>query len=757
MREAGSAAARGNLGYRHLSIRRGSACAIALWCLATACSTIRAAEQLSPRFDIPVAVEETVRLVRSQDMVTLREIGGDHGSGLSMSPDGDYLAFELHQADISANDYRVAWFIVATRPGARPVNVGDGGNGALFRSSEPNGRISGAWRSQYARWSPDSRGIAYRRAADQEIQIWWSGLDGQQPTQLTRNDADVEDFQWSRDGSRLFFTTGSDREELKRLRESRYRDGHIFDQETDWSVVGAKPLYPQYTRSGGKRRVWVLDLETGRERRAVQSELTEYERMEASQERNTAEPPGARKVASTSRKDAIAWLAPAYDNRTGRNPPLTLHASFTGDSGDAIPCPAPECTGIFDLASPLRTGLHWTSTQDEILFVRKAGMGYSKRELYGWRVGQDHVRRIISTDEWISDCSISRGKAFCFRETPDYPRSIVSIDLADGAISTLVDPNPEFGNLVIGQVELIEWTNAQGHATFGYLVKPPHIEPGQRYPLIIIGYRARMALRGGAGNEYPVHPLAVNGFVVLVYERPTNYVAEEFITEPIGWSEANWGPDLFDYRMPLSSFESAIRMFDDSGLIDPERVGVTGLSNGVAHVNYSLIHSDLFTAAITSSSDYGPTNYFLVGSADPLFRKHRNTIGLGRYGSRDGFLWHHISLTLNARHINTPLLVNASDNEHPWALEEVITLIENGKPVEMVVYPDEWHIKWQPDHRLSVYERNIDWFNFWLREFEDKQPSKADQYRRWRDLKNLQRSGESRILKANIARGKKAQ
>jgi dipeptidyl aminopeptidase/acylaminoacyl peptidase len=714
---------------------------------AVGCVSVRAAEQLSAPFDIPVAVEESVRPVSSRDIVTLREIGGDHGTGLSMSPDGNYLAFELHQADIIANNYRVAWFVVATRPGAHPVKIGDGGDGVLFRSSEPNGRINGAWRSQYARWSPDSRGIAYRRTANKETQVWWSALNAKQPKQLTHNAADVEDFCWSPDGLRLFFTTDADREELVKVAESRYREGYIFNYGMDWSVVGGKPMYPPYTGTGGEPRLWVLDLETGRERRAGKRELAEYEQLEARPESKLEEAENARNVVSTSNRDAIAWLVPASDAKTGRNAPLTLYASLRGDGGDAVRCLAPECTGIFDLSRPLGTGLLWTSTDDEILFVRKAGTAYSKRELYGWRVGQDHARRILSTDEWISDCSVRKGEAFCFREAPDYPRTIVSIDLADGAISTLADPNPEFRNLAIGEVELLEWTNAHGLETFAYLVKPPNFAPGQRYPLIIVGYRARMALRGGAGNEYPVHVLTENGFVVLVYERPTNYAAEGSITDPIGWSEANWGPDLFDYRMPLASFESAIRLLDEIGLVDPARVGVTGLSNGVGHVNYSLIHSDLFAAAITSDSGYGPSNYFLVGSADPLFRRHRNTIGLGRYGSRHGFLWHHISLGLNAKHVTTPLLVNASDSEHPWALEEVITLIENDKPVEMVVYPDEWHIKWQPAHRLSVYERNIDWFNFWLREFEDQQPSKADQYRRWRELKSLQlgiESGEGR-------------
>jgi len=37
---------------------------------------------------------------------------------------------------------------------------------------------------------------------------------------------------------------------------------------------------------------------------------------------------------------------------------------------------------------------------------------------------------------------------------------------------------------------------------------------------------------------------------------------------------------------------------------------------------------------------------------------------------------------------------------------------------------------------------SVDWFRFWLKDEEDPDPAKADQYRRWRDLRKLQESGE---------------
>ena len=56
----------------------------------------------------------------------------------------------------------------------------------------------------------------------------------------------------------------------------------------------------------------------------------------------------------------------------------------------------------------------------------------------------------------------------------------------------------------------------------------------------------------------------------------------------------------------------------------------------------------------------------------------------------------------------------------------------------MVIFGNEGHIKNQPQHRYEIYQRNVDWFDFWLLDKEDPDPAKADQYKRWRKLKKLQ-------------------
>ena len=93
--------------------------------------------------------------------------------------------------------------------------------------------------------------------------------------------------------------------------------------------------------------------------------------------------------------------------------------------------------------------------------------------------------------------------------------------------------------------------------------------------------------------------------------------------------------------------------------------------------------------------------------------------------------WQKASPALNAHRIHTPLLINAAEAEYIADMQLVITLRELKKPVEMFISPNEQHLKNQPKHRYEIYERNVDWFNFWLQNKEDPHPAKIEQYKRW--------------------------
>jgi hypothetical protein len=79
------------------------------------------------------------------------------------------------------------------------------------------------------------------------------------------------------------------------------------------------------------------------------------------------------------------------------------------------------------------------------------------------------------------------------------------------------------------------------------------------------------------------------------------------------------------------------------------------------------------------------------------------------------------------------------------------SLWEQKKPVDFIYIPGGQHILQKPLDRMASQQGNVDWFRFWLKDEEDPDPAKVEQYARWRDLRKLQQANEAK-QKATIQR-----
>jgi dipeptidyl aminopeptidase/acylaminoacyl peptidase len=392
-----------------------------------------------------------------------------------------------------------------------------------------------------------------------------------------------------------------------------------------------------------------------------------------------------------------------------------------------------------DLQKPFGKSLAWGSKADRIYFMREEELG--EYGLYEWAISTNSVRRILHAADRLRDCVLVATQAICFVEPLATPRKIVSVNLDDGIESTLLDANPEFRHIKLGSAERFDWTFDGDKAAFGTLVKPVGYDSTKRYPLVIISYRASRAFEGGTGAEYPTQVFAANGFVVLAYDyldpRDLEDKLQGSSDDMIRYFEKAYGPGLPALLPTAQALEAAVDILNKNGLIDESRVGITGFSNGVQVVNYLLIHSDKYAAAITSSANWNPIGWYLR-LADPDYKRALTAAGLGAPGSGNERAYGDVSLAKNVNRLHTPLLINSGDEEYLYGLQDLVTLRDAGHPIDMYVFPDEGHVKWHPAHRLAIFERNVDWMNFWLRNVEDQSPAKEDQYKYWHHLRQLQ-------------------
>lgn len=696
--------------------------------------------------DVPTVSDRTVerRTITAKDLVQIRDVGDPYYGGLSVSPDGRRLAFQMRQADLEGNRYNTSWHIAQTTGGQPLVEVGDGGEPIFFIA--PSGIRVGTLTVEVPKWSPDGRWIVYRRMQDGQIQLWRSRTDGSIQERLTDNHADVESFQWSADGTRIFFQVDrtrafkaqKDRDEGER---GYLMDGSFVPFYAPRPLWGSCPPDNQWSRVPADRAcslsLWVYDLRTGLEQEATEREREEYTRL-ISPDRPGFLPPDreVRSIYRSADGGSTAWLE-NEDPETypGSRAPLTVFASGPSE----MRCPAAECRGHF-------SKLWWSSDADELYLIRQEGVALSETAFYGWRPGDEDVRLILRTDDFIKDCHPAGDRAVCLYESVASPRHIVAIDLIDGDMETLIDPNPVYGEIEFTRVEKLTWQDGFGNETFGHLVYPKDYREGRRYPLVIVQYRSRGFLRGGTGDEYPIHLLAANGFAVLSFDRPSDW--KNMGKMPYGWEweKKEWN-DSYEKRRALTALETIIDRLVSEGIIDPTQVGITGLSDGAETLYFMLIHTDRFAAASASSGSWEQVMYYLSG--ETFYRDFLPYVGLGRPAGPDTELWADNAVSLNADKINAPLLIQLSDHELTGlGIETYVALKEEAKPVEMRVFPDEYHVKWQPQHRFNIYRRNVQWMQFWLQGVEDPDPVDPEQYARWRELRERHEANQQALEQA---------
>jgi len=187
----------------------------------------------------------------------------------------------------------------------------------------------------------------------------------------------------------------------------------------------------------------------------------------------------------------------------------------------------------------------------------------------------------------------------------------------------------------------------------------------------------------------------------------------------------------------LDGWEAAVRLLAEQGRIDPGRVGASGLSFTGEAVHYAITHSNFMTAA--TSGHLGmtdPFDFFLVNGMSQAAEKLLRIYGLvDPRAPKNKAYYESGSPAMNASRIRAPLLVQTDEGEFQFGLENFGAMRAAKAPVEVIVFPEEAHLFWQPRHRLIMESRNVEWFRFWLQDYEDRDPAKADQYARWRKLR----------------------
>jgi dipeptidyl aminopeptidase/acylaminoacyl peptidase len=325
-------------------------------------------------------------------------------------------------------------------------------------------------------------------------------------------------------------------------------------------------------------------------------------------------------------------------------------------------------------------------------------------------------------------CPVTAHYAVCTMAGAAEPPRLAAIDLENGKSRILLDPNEALRSSELGRIERLTWQDKWGRNWTGVLVLPRK-QTETRLPLVITSYRCTGFLRGGSGGTVPEHVLASHGIAALCINATRR--PDEMTPHPSG----KFAPEQTSrLQSVLDSWESGAAELVRRGLVQPGRVGVSGHSFTGEAVNYVISHSHDFAAAGSNhASVTDPTSYYFF-TGDLGDRLHKG-YGMPHPGNDPDQVYQQLSPALNAGKITTPLLIQEAEGESREGLQYYSELSAHHIPAEIFLFPDEAHQFWRPAHRWVMNERFIDWFRFWLQDYEDPDPAKAKQYVRWHKLR----------------------
>jgi dipeptidyl aminopeptidase/acylaminoacyl peptidase len=562
-------------------------------------------------------------------------------------------------------------------------------------------------------WSSDSRSLYFRALRDSGVQVWRAGLDGAPAEQVTEDPADVDRFSIGK--GRLTYEVGATRAEIHTAEAADYDNGVLIDETVD----PAQSLFGAIEINGRLASQRFSGLWFGRggrldgrppQRRAVDlSTLSSVDVQEAQVATTTNVATHGTLVTETPGEEGQGAIRLTVGNAA------TVMEARVGQ-GQWRACKVTSCRLGRVLAASWRPG------RSEVVFTARDPSG--QYAVWVWDPQSDAARQIVKIDGAMGGggsrqpCAVGAQRVVCVVSEPLAPPRLEAFDLEGRGRVVLDAPNLGFAASRGLKVERLEWTDDRGQKFLGRLITADGTP--SRAPLFIHYYNCDGYLRGGTGDEWPFALIAQAGIAALCVSFPT--------------STADQQDSVSEYETAVHGLRAVISLLDARGLIDPKRVGMGGLSFGSEVAYWTAMKSDLLAAMSVTSVQLEPTYYWMNGfRGRDVHDNLRKVWGLGAPEETPD-RWKLISPALNADKIKAAVLMQMPEQEYRPTIELISRLSNTTTPFELRVFANEPHILVQPRHRQAAYVRNIDWFRFWLQDYVDPAPAKADQYRRWKAL-----------------------
>ncbi|HYA49312.1 MAG TPA: prolyl oligopeptidase family serine peptidase, partial [Burkholderiales bacterium] len=618
------------------------------------------------------------------------------------------------------------------------TNLGTNKEFQLTRGTENHG---------LPRWSPNGESIAFTSSRllpkpNPELarsQLWLMSLPGGEPYPLTETARGVQSFKWV-DNDTIIFSAQEDpalyEQEFKRKKDStrvvddvaheppvrlyrlsvkdkkvtRLTDNTDFIQSWDATPDGkhALTVHAQYLSFEWDQKIlpktYVYDLATGARRELFAGQRVIPMGVESARD-GSGFYVGAPYSTDPRFFTASILLVHFCDLASGRTVPVDL--GWENGLGGGIRA-APD--GFIAL---LAAGARFLPAR----YV-KTGLAWKRTDLEG-----EHVKNLF-------DFAVSEdGKTLVYaHSTASTPAQWFRAALDGAKLATpvkLTDLNPGYKGKAAARTELIRWKGALGEEIEGLLYYPKDYQAGKRYPLLTAPHG------GPAGADLDAWDESWAYAHQLICQRGA------FILKPNYHGSSNYGLKFVEsiccghyYDYPVEDIQKGVDFLIAKGMVDPERVGTFGWSNGsILSIGVSVADPGRYKVVAAGAGDVE----FISDWANVDFGESFDSYYLGKSPLEDPQLYIRLSPLFQMDKVKAPTIIffGTEDRNVPtsqgWT--HYRALYHLGKvPVKFCLFPGEPHGLQEYTHQLRKVTEEMAWFNiyFFKTLFADNEALKKD-------------------------------
>ncbi|EJP97023.1 MULTISPECIES: S9 family peptidase [Bacillus] len=621
-------------------------------------------------------------------------------SSTNISDDGKNVAFVKRTANWKDNTYRNHVWI---------YKKGKGKNYPLT-----NGDID----STCPLWSPNSRDIAYLSpGGNGKNQIFVKSLDGYSGVQITDEEEGISTFKWDHTGKGFYYIAqAKECEEIKKRKE-RYGDFHHVGKEHQNNCLcyveiekviqndkEEREINGVYQLTDGKD-FYIHDFDISNDGKKVvcmaTPSLNDYMNgdiyildveAEELQKMNVDRLLGG-SVCFSPEGNKICYSASIREKEYYRNhiqeSTLEIYDMNTGE-----------------VLQPLT---NFDSTVMPLQWIAK-GILIRWQDKTNYRIGllaEDGTMEVLSdnVDGFIMDASITKdGNHITYSKA--ITNETFEIYLDDKKIT---NENSFFEGKLKSNREIISWQSSDGLKIEGVLSRPVEFDSNKKYPLLVVIHGgpawASFPIFSDCFNEkYPIEQFVEKGFIVLEpnYRGSSGY-GNEFL-------KANYRKQgLADYDDVISGVDELV----EKGIVDKDRVGVMGWSNGGYISAFCSTFSNRFKAISVGGGITNWSTHYVNTDIPYFIRMH-----LGNTPWNDPDIYKKTSPMTYIKSACTPTLIQHGEKDARIPVTNAYELYEGLRDMEvdteLIIFKEMAYSSDQPGVHVAIMKQNLMWFSHYI-------------------------------------------